>query len=157
LLFGRHPRRTLARTLALVVGTFILFRYVLALVRIEGPSMLPTCRPNQVRVLNRLAYCFHEPRRGDIVAIRLRARRGALLKRIVGLPGETIAFRHGHLEVNGKLINEPYVKFPCNWEMSRRVLGPSEYYVVGDNRSMAWWDHDQGVPERQRIMGKLLL
>jgi signal peptidase I len=80
-----------------------------------------------------------------------------LCKRIVGLPGETIAFHEGHVELNGEPLDEPYVKRPCNWEHGPERIGPDEYYVVGDNRSMDFDQHTKGKAERIRIVGKVLL
>lgn len=79
-----------------------------------------------------------------------------LLKRVVGLPGESVSFRGGRLYINGQLLEEPYVKTPCDWEEPERKLGPDEYYVVGDNRSMPREDHVHGITERWRIVGKLM-
>ena len=80
-----------------------------------------------------------------------------LMKRIIAMPGETIAFQDGHAVIDGKVLEEPYVKNPCNWEAPPRTLGPAEYYVVGDNRAMAQSDHVQGKASRERIVGKVLL
>jgi signal peptidase I len=159
ILIGRRPKRTLVRIAVLVTACFVLFRFVLAPVRIQGPSMLPTYRSGQVRFINRLAYRFHEPRRGDVVAIKYSdlGKRVMLLKRIVGLPGETVAFQGGRLVIDGQTVEEPYVRYSCDWEMPPEADLPDEFYVVGDNRSMPRQYHEQGRAKRQRIIGKLLL
>jgi hypothetical protein len=54
-------------------------------------------------------------------------------------------------------MEEPYVRFNCDWEKPPVAVGPDEYYVVGDNRSMPWRYHDQGCSKRWRIFGRLLL
>ena len=70
-----------------------------------------------------------------MVAVRLLAvAHRMFMKRIVWLPGETVAFHEGRLLINGQPLAEPYVKFPCNWEQQPKQVGPNEYYVVGDNR-----------------------
>jgi signal peptidase I len=79
------------------------------------------------------------------------------MKRIVGLPGETVAFRRGHLLINGKLVIEPYVKAPCDWDISPFTVDADKYFVVGDNRSMPARDHDKGEAPRKYILGKLFL
>jgi len=79
------------------------------------------------------------------------------MKRIVGLPGETIEFVRGNLVVDGKALEEPYRKSRCRWEMRPRKLGPDEYFVVGDNREMPIDDHEHGVPLRNHIVGRVLL
>ncbi len=156
-LIGRNPRRTLWRILVLVVTCFVVFKFALLPIRVEGASMLPTYREHTVNFVNRLAYVFHEPRRGDVVAIRLAGPSIMFMKRIVGLPGETVAFHEGHAFINGQALDEPYVKFPCDWERPPVTLGPDQYFVVGDNRSMPKEDHTMGEPHRNRFVGKVLL
>ncbi len=73
------------------------------------------------------------------------------------MPGEQIAFHKGHIEINGETLDEPYVKKPCNWEHAAERLGPNEYYVVGDNRSMDFDQHMQGIADRSKIVGRILL
>ena len=119
--------------------------------------MLPTYGERGINFVNRLAYMFHEPRRGDVVAIRLAGPSVMFMKRIIGLPGETVVFHGGHVYIDGKLLNEPYVRFASSWEHEGRTLGPFEYYVVGDNRSMPQADHTEGKASRDRIVGKVLL
>jgi signal peptidase I len=158
ILVGRNPKVTLIRIAVLVVTTFVLFKFVLLPpVRITGPSMLPTLRENSIHLVNRLAFVRREPRRGDIVSIRFAGNSVTYMKRIVGEPGETVEFFNGRLLINGEPLEEPYVKSPCRWNDEPRKLGPNEYFVVGDNRSMPIQDHDLGVATRDRIVGKLLL
>jgi signal peptidase I len=157
-LIGRKPKRTLVRIVVLVVVSFLVFKFVLLPVRVEGGSMLPTYKDKGVNFINRQAYLFHEPRRGDVVGIRLLAGGHIMyLKRIVGLPGETVAFHNGCLYIKGKLLDEPYVKLPGDWEREPEQDGPDQYYVVGDNRDMPWGDHIHGRATRDRIVGKVLL
>jgi signal peptidase I len=154
---GRNPKRTLIRTGTLAVVCLIVFKFILLPIRVEGPSMLPTYRNHGVNFVNRLAYLFHEPQRGDVVAIRTSGYHNMYMKRIIGLPGETVEFRDGQAIINGQPLNEPYVRSRCFWEAEPRTLGPFEFYCVGDNRSMAKADHYEGKTERVRIVGKVLL
>lgn len=156
-LLGRRPKVTMIRLAVLVVVCFVIFKFILVPIRIEGISMLPTCRDQQFNCVNRLAYLRHEPQRGDIVSVRLAGRSIMFMKRIIGLPGETVEFRQGHAYINGQLLEEPYLKFPCNWEHAPIQCGINEFYVVGDNRSMPFIEHTQGRAERERIFGKLFL
>ena len=158
ILIGRKPRFTLIRIGVLVVTTFVVFKFILLPpVRITGPSMLPTFRENSIHFVNRLAFVWHEPRRGDVVSIRLAGNSIMYMKRIVGLPGETVEFADGRLLINGEVLDEPYVKSPCLWDRAPRKLEFDEYFVVGDNRVMPIDDHYFGVATRDRIVGKLLL
>jgi signal peptidase I len=156
-LIGRNPKNTLLRAAFWVLLCVLISQFVLLPIRVQGVSMLPTYRENGVNAVNHLAYLFHPPRRGDVVAIRYAGKHIMLLKRVVALPGETIRFHQGRVFINGELLDEPYVQYRCNWEHEEEVVGPDEYYVVGDNRSMDFNDHTQGRAERKRIMGKVLL
>ncbi len=156
-LIGSDPARTLARIVVWVTVCLLGYKFVMVPIRVHGISMMPTYREGRVNVVNRLAYLFHEPRRGDTVAIKLAGEHVMYLKRIIGLPGEIIEFRGGHAYINGQCLDEPYVQYPCNWEHPPEKIGPGEYYVVGDNRSMDFGEHYQGKAWRSRIVGKTLL
>ncbi|EEF61161.1 signal peptidase I [Pedosphaera parvula] len=162
---GRNPKRTAIRLAILIIGSFIIFGYVLFPVRISGISMNPTYENGKVNFINRLAYVWREPRRGDIVGIRYSGKHLMLMKRIVALPGETVSFSRGVLQINGQPMPESYVKLRSKlWDSEGdpesckvTTLKEDEYYVVGDNREMAPRDHDHGIAERNRIVGKALL
>lgn len=157
-LIGRNPKRTLVRIVILVVLSTVLFKFVLQPIRVEGGSMLPTYKDRSIHLVNRLAYVFHEPRRGDVVAIRLQAGEHVMyMKRIIGLPGESVEFRHGHLYINGNRMDEPYVMFRCSWNHEPQPVGPDQVYVVGDNRAMPWEDHVKGRGSRDQVVGKVIL
>jgi signal peptidase I len=147
----------MVRIVVLVAMCTVIFRFDLLPIRVEGVSMLPTYRDHGIHVINRLAYISHPPRRGDVVAIRYSGIHLMLMKRVVGLPGESIAFREGQLFINGQALEEPYVKNSCDWEIPAETIGPDEYYVVGDNRSMPEADHTKGRAQLSRIVGKLIL
>ena len=85
--------------------------------------------------------------------VRFAGKKAMLLKRVVGLSGETVAFRDGRLLINGVQQNEPYVKFPCNWNLSPRTVKPGQVYVVGDNRDVPLGMHDFGQVSVARILG----
>jgi signal peptidase I len=157
IVIGRNPRFTLLRVAIWVIGLFLISRYVLLPVRVDGVSMLPTYRERGVNLVSRLAYLFHPPRRGDVVGIKLAGAHVMLMKRIIALPGETLEFREGRAVINGEVLPEPYLKLPCNWETPPLKIEPGEYYVVGDNRSMDFHLHTQGRAWRNQIIGKVLL
>lgn len=181
ILIGRRPRFTMVRIAVLIVVTFVVFGFFLLPVRIGGPSMLPNYRTGGVNLVNRLAYLRQPPNRGDVVTIRVSGTEysagelwralwhfdvdfGRLfrpsvmyMKRVVGLPGETVEFSQGKLLVNGTAIPEPYLRFSCYWNRPPQTLGPNQYFVVGDNRAMRMEDHTFGATDRGRIVGKVLL
>ena|SRR6267154_2037208 len=156
-LFGRNPKFTFIRIIIWVAALILISQFVLMPIRVEGISMLPTLKENGIKFVNCLAYTHHPPQRGDVVAIEFTGKHLMLCKRIIALPGETITFHDGHAFVNGRQLDEPYVKTPCNWEHELEQVGPDEYYVVGDNRSMEYEQHTQGRAERNRIVGKIIL
>jgi signal peptidase I len=156
---GRNPKRTLLRAGVLAVVCYIFFKFfvfkvIVLPVQIDGNSMFPTYRDHTRNYVNKLAYVHVEPQRGDIVGIRMSGEHMMLLKRIVGMPGETISFDQGHLFVNGVAIPEPYLPHPLPAPSLDPVkLGPTQYYVIGDNRIIS----DRGWIERARIVGKIVL
>jgi signal peptidase I len=160
---GRNPKITLARIVILVVTCVVVFKFVLLPIRVEGVSMLPAYKDKSVNFVNRLAYLRHGPRRGDVVGLRLggtnviyRAPGVMYMKRIVGLPGETVAFADGDLLINGTALDEPYVKGPCDWNCAPVTVGPNQYFVMGDNRSMPQDYHVFGKANKEQIVGKVL-
>lgn len=158
IIIGRNPKLTGIRIAVLVVVCLVVFKFVLLPIRVDGPSMLPTYRESSVNFVNCLAYLRHEPLRGDVVAVRYSGQSIMLMKRIVALPGETIEFVDGRILINGRFLNEPYLKYECDWTVKPEYsqLRDDEYYVVGDNRSMPFEDHKQGVARRERIVGRVL-
>lgn len=156
-LIGRRPMRTLARIAVLLAVSFAVFPFVLLPIRVEGTSMLPTYQDHRINFVNRLAYRRHEPQRGDVVAIRTTGFHIMYMKRIIALPGETVAFHKGQAVIDGKALSEPYVRFACDWEVPPESLGPDEYFCVGDNRSMNPSEHFKFRAPRSRIVGKVLL
>lgn len=158
-IIGRNPRLTIIRVVVLVITCLVLFKYVLLPIRVDGPSMLPTYQESSVNFVNRLAYLKREPERGDVVAVRYSGNSIMLMKRIVAKPGETIEFVDGRILINGRFLDEPYLKYNCDWNVRPEnfQLRDDEYYVVGDNRSMPFEDHKQGIARRERIVGKVLL
>jgi signal peptidase I len=162
-LIGRRPKATLIRILVLTGVCVVLFKFVLLPIRVDGISMEPTYRDRQIDCVNCLAYLRHAPQRGDVVAIRFsdpstfKTPSALLMKRIIGLPGETVSFHGGRVYINGLVLAEPYLKSACDWEHDPIVCGPDQYYVVGDNRTMPFEYHTQGRAARDHIVGKVLL
>jgi signal peptidase I len=157
MVIGRNPRRTLTRVAILIVTSFVLFKFVLIPIRIEGVSMSPTFRNGSWNLVNKLAYVWAEPKRGDVVSIRMAGEHVMLMKRIVGLPGEHVRMVLGRVEINGQPLEESYVKStPHRSWRDERKLGEDEYLFMGDNRSMPFENHYMGSSRRSRIAGKVI-
>ena len=101
------------------------------------------------------AYAFRAPRRGDIVVFRFPGDTSRdFVKRVVGVPGDTVEIRNGEVFVNGESLHEPYV---INGDSSteRPVVVPEEsYYVLGDNRRASQDSRDWGTVPAENIIGR---
>jgi signal peptidase I len=158
MVLGKNPAKTLVRVSILIVLTFLVFRFVLAPLRLEGASMEPNYWSGQIALANRLAYVAAAPQRGDVVAVRMRngGRSFFLLKRIVGLPDESIGFAGGKVTVDGEALEEDYLVYDSLWNRAPVRCEDNEYFVVGDNRSMPIEQHTLGRTTRSRIVGKVV-
>jgi signal peptidase I len=154
--FGENPKRTVVRVLVLAAISFVIFGWVLIPIRTEGSSMLPTYHPERLHFVNRLSYRRSGPSRGDVVAIQMAGPHVLYVKRIVGLPGERVAIASGEVRINGTMLPEPYVKHRRSWNVTEVTLGPSEYFVIGDNRGMSAAEHDFGRVQIDRVLGKVV-
>lgn len=156
LVFGADPRRTSVRVVVLATLSFIIFKWVLIPIRAEGISMEPTYRSGSLNLVNRLAYRYRKPERGDIVGIKLAGPHVLYVKRIIGLPGEHLSIERGQVYINGAPLNEPYVKNRRGWDVAEVTLTAREYFVIGDNRGMRASDHDFGRVDVSRILGRVI-
>jgi signal peptidase I len=140
--------------LVLVVGfTFVLRTFVIQTFSIPSGSMLPTLHVGDRIIVNKLSYDFHDVHRGDIVVFKrppLESQNYSdLVKRVVGLPGETVSSVNGKIYINGKVLSVPWLPpgpqsytgplasdVHPNFNMPGPVTIPAgEYYVMGDNRT----------------------
>ena len=153
MLIGRRPARTLARLIVLILVTFVLFKFLFLPIRVVGNSMVPTYHNGRINLISRLAFRWHGPKRGHVVAVQLDNSRLVLLKRVVGLPGERIAVQAGRVEVNGRILDEPYANVSGSPpSQSEIVLGPDEYFVIGDNRDISAY----GKVHQHEVIGKVV-
>lgn len=155
-LLPKLNRKYLVRVFLVAFFAWLVFGYLLLPLRIQGRSMEPTYRDGSFAFCWRLQYLFTEPRRYDVVAVRFAGRKVMLLKRIVALPGETVAFRNGVLQVNGSPLAEPYLRYPSDWELEEREVKEGYVYIIGDNRATAMQGHRFGQVRISRIVGGVL-
>jgi signal peptidase I len=103
--------------------------------QVQGQSMEPNLHTAQRLVVEKVTYHFHGPRRGDIVVIDLpEAGPDLLIKRVIGLPGETISSKNGQVFINGEPLEEPYVFDPGGRDIAEKIIPPLHVFVMGDNR-----------------------
>jgi signal peptidase I len=122
---------------------------------VVGDSMTPTLRDRDLCLLERTRD--YRPRRGDIVSFRTADDPPLwFIKRVVGLPGETVAIVGGVPVINGQPLSEPYTTQNPDWEMSPVTLGPDQVLVLSDNRRYGVEDYVQGRVATRLIRGRLL-
>jgi len=143
----------LIRALLVALFAYLFFGHICIPLRIKGYSMEPTYHNGSVNFLWKLHYIISEPKRQDVVAVRFAGNRVMLLKRVIALEDETVEFRNGKLFVDGKEMEEPYVRYACNWNLPPRQVEKDCVYVVGDNRNMPIEDHHFGQASMKRIVG----
>ncbi len=153
---GRRPARTLVRIAVLILGSIIVFGWLLIPIRTYGDSRRPAYTAGSLNFVNRAAYFWRSPARGDVVAVRLAGLHAMYVKRIVGMPGERFAIRAGEVFVNGARLDEPYVVYRGSWDVPEVTVPQAEYLVIGDNRGMRLEEHEFGRVTRERIAGTLL-
>ena len=127
---------------------------------VRGQSMSPSLRPGDYLLVRTAATSTRTPARRDIVVVNARAgEEGELLKRIVGLPGDHIAFTEGTLLINGERLTERYLRgLPpySGLDRSDFTMGDDEYFVMGDNRAHSTDSRHYGPVQRSHIEGRAI-
>lgn len=151
---------------AAVLLALLLRRYVFSLARVKGASMLPTLKNGDWAFVWRLPYLWRRPRRFDVVICHFPGRRSKripflhqhFVKRVVGLPGETLEVIEGVLHVNGSPIAEDFLD-PARMRFFRSrapiTLGDDEYFVLGDNRDGSNDSRRMGPLKGRAIRGRV--
>ena len=155
---GKHKRSGLAEWIIVVVvaisSALLVRAYVLQQFAVEGTSMLNTLHPSDRVLVNKLSYRLHDPRRGDVVVLKrieTNAQERDLIKRVVGLPGETIEYRSCQLFIDGSLVSEPYLDpqivsaSRCGADQPAVVVQTKHVFVMGDNRGGSLDSRDGSV------------
>lgn len=151
---------------AFAAALFLRF-FVVSFARIKGRSMLPTLHDRDFALVWRLGYLFHKPRRGDVVICHYPGRKMKRLpflpqpfvKRVIGLPGDTVEWFDGDLLLNDQPLKEPYLDPAlCCFRRTQPLLtlGPDEYYVLGDNRNSSHDSRSIGPLRRKAIRGRVV-
>lgn len=147
----------LLETVGLAIILFIIINTISARVRVDGLSMTPTLQNGEFVLVNRLAYQLGTPTRGDIIVFRSVNQPDLdLIKRIIGVPGDTITIGGGRVVVNGTSLVEPYIK--AEPQYSGHWAVPEGYiFVLGDNRNNSEDSHVWGLLPLRNVIGKGLL
>ena len=147
----------LLETIVLAVVLFFAINAVSARVRVDGFSMLPTLQDGEYVLVNRMAYRNDLPVRGDIIVfVSPQSPDLDLIKRVIGLPGDTVKISDGKVQVNGQMLNEPYIAaapiYNGEWNVPVGNL-----FVLGDNRNDSSDSHAWGLLPLENVIGKAVL
>lgn len=135
-----------------LLATWLLIKYVGQRTVVDGSSMVPTLSHNDNLIVDKISYRFRDPERFDIVVFPYRyAENTFYIKRIIGMPGETIQIdEQGNIYIDGERLEENYGREIIDADKRGRaaepvVLGENEYFVMGDNRNNSADSRTNGV------------
>ena len=169
----QYLRETL-ETVGMALILFLVINAVSARVRVEGFSMLPTLDNGEYVLISRLSYRFGDFQRGDIIVFRPPMYPDApfwqrvlglpgfddkyedYIKRIIGLPGETVRIVDGTVSINGVPLVEPYISAPPDYT-NEWTVPAGQLFVLGDNRNNSADSHAWGFLPEKNVLGKALL
>ena len=170
----------LVQTLVLAALIFLMVRGVAQNFRVEGPSMEPGLHNGQYLLVNKAVYfklnldklskyipfidgdggsrfLFHGPERGDVVVFRYpRDPSRDFIKRIIGVPGDTVSISNGVVTVNGAVLEESYINHGANSDLEPKVVPEGSYFVMGDNRPNSSDSRNWGFVPEENIIGKAM-
>lgn len=142
-----------ALLVAFVIKTFLLQAFY-----IPSLSMAPTLKINDRVLVNKLSYRLHDIHRGDVVVFRSVPGDGAtkdLIKRVIGLPGETVESQNGHILINGQVLKEPYLgPDVVTGPLEKITIPAGHYWVMGDNRPNSRDSRFFGAISKSLIIGR---
>ena len=132
--------------------------FVFTMIRVEGNSMMETLQDGDRVASTIIDMKLHGPARNDIVITTYPGENKFVVKRVIGLPGETIEIKNGVTHIDGKPIEEPYVQHPTpNDRFPELKLADDEYFVMGDNRFVSKDSRMVGPVTRDVITAKVRL
>jgi len=150
--------RQILGTLILAGAIFFLLQFTLQSSIVVGSSMEPNFQQSQRLIINKLTYKFHEPERGDVIVFHPPDNYQVdYIKRIIGLPGDTVEVEKETVYVNGSPLSEPYIKDFPSYTLDQYEVPENHYFVLGDNRNNSNDSHNGWTLPRQNIIGKAWL
>lgn len=157
-------RELLKDSLKLILIVFVilfLMIYIVSVTQVVGSSMSPTLSDGEVLILNKFNYRIFDVKRGDIISLDYEDTK-YLIKRIIGLPGETVEIKNNQLYINNTLYEEDYLPddlvypdFSLN-DLGYSVIPDDMYLVLGDNREDSLDSREIGLIKKEEINGKII-
>lgn len=159
-----NPVVEIAKTLATAFILAIGIRTLVAEARyIPSSSMEPTLEINDRLIIEKISYRFRTPQRGDVVVfsptdvLKEQNFKDAFIKRVIGLPGETVEVRGGKVYVNGEAIREKYIDESPDYKYGPVKVDEDSYLVLGDNRNNSYDSHYWGFVPRKNLIGRAVV
>jgi signal peptidase I len=150
-----HTIRGIIETIALTLLVFLIIRLAVESFRVDGQSMEPDFYNNEYVLVDKVAYLFQPPQRGDVIVFHYPLDiHKDFIKRVIGIPGDTIQTTSTSVIVDGHTISEPYIHVPFNFQSYTWKLGPNQFFVMGDNRDNSLDSRIWGPLEKSYIVGK---
>lgn len=145
------------QTIIMALVLYFLIDLVMGRVRVENISMEPTLQPNQFILVNKLAYRIGDFHRGNVVVFHYpRNPNEDYIKRVIGLPGETVSIHDGMVFINGQPMQEEYIAAPPAYS-GEWVVPEDQIFVLGDNRNQSSDSHSWGFVPKNLVVGRALV
>lgn len=136
-----------------IIGVIILIRiYILSTTQVVGPSMEPTTYDGNILLVDQITAKFNDYNRFDIVVFEQSP--SYLIKRVIGLPGETIQYKENKLYINDAVIETNFEMNGSTDDFGPYVIPDDSYYVMGDNRIDSKDSRDFGAIKHEKLIGK---
>ena len=151
--------REIGITALIAIAIFAALKFAAPNYRVQYSSMLPNIEENDLLVVDKVSYFFSDPQRGDVIILWPPAEvkeRNPFIKRVIGLPGDTVEIKDDKVFVDGIPLEEEYIKDPPRYTMPAKTIPEGEYFVLGDNRNNSNDSHYWGTVSRENIIGKAL-
>ncbi len=144
---------------SIILAIILIRTFIVTPVRVNGTSMYSTLNDGEIMILNKINYKFTDIKRFDIVVVK--TENNKIIKRVIGLPGETLKYEDNVLYINGQEVKESYLKektedFNIN-ELGYKKIPQDCYFVMGDNRDNSNDSRIIGCVKREQIKGKTSL
>ena len=144
----------IGETLLLSLVLFAVVNFVSARIRVEGYSMEPTFHDGELVIVNKLAFTYAKPQRGDVIIFYYpRDPKEEYIKRIIGLPGDEVIVQDGKVTVNGETLVEPYIADSPAYSL-KQTVPEGTLFVLGDNRNNSSDSHNWGPLPMKLVVGK---
>lgn len=132
---------------------FFVYIFLVQPHRVKGESMVPNFLDGELLLTEKVSYRLYKPARGDVIVFQAPERKVDFIKRVIGLPGETIKIENGEIYINQEKLGESYISQSTEGSLEVTV-GANEYFVLGDNRGASSDSRSFGTIKKKTIKGK---